>query len=209
MRGMPTATRPQPTSPARDRILATARSLFYAQGLRGVGVDLLIADSGVAKATFYKHFPSKDDLIVAYLGSMADERQAALAAGVDAAGSTPAQRLAAALDALPALQSAATYRGCAFINAAAEAPAGSAIQARVVEQRDWTLAWLTDLAMQAGASKPAELAAGLAVLMDGALAAGAVDPRDPAPVEAALDAGRRLVKRALKAPSKPAGKHKK
>ncbi len=209
MGGMPAATRPQPTSPARDRILDTACALFYAQGLRAVGVDLLIARSGVAKATFYKHFPSKDDLIVAYLGRMADDRQAALVAAVDAAGSTPAQRLTAALDALPAMQAAKGYRGCAFINAAAEAAAGGSIQARVAEQRDWTLAWLTDLAMQAGASKPAELAASLSVLMDGALAAGSVDPRDATPVEASVDAGHRLVKRSLKAPSKPAGKHKK
>ena len=54
-------------SPARDRILDTAFRLFYARGIRAVGVDLIIAESDVAKATFYKHFPAKDDLVVAYL----------------------------------------------------------------------------------------------------------------------------------------------
>ena len=54
-------------APARERILDTAFRLFYARGIRAVGVDLLIAESGVAKATFYKHFGAKDDLVLAYL----------------------------------------------------------------------------------------------------------------------------------------------
>ena len=66
---MTTATTEQPsaTSAARERILDTAFRLFYARGLRAVGVDTIIAESGVAKATFYRHFPAKDDLILAYL----------------------------------------------------------------------------------------------------------------------------------------------
>ena len=59
--------RPAIASPARDRVLETAFRLFYARGIRAVGVDLIIAESGVAKATFYKHFPSKDELVLAYL----------------------------------------------------------------------------------------------------------------------------------------------
>ncbi|MEU8010491.1 TetR/AcrR family transcriptional regulator [Micromonospora parva] len=56
-----------PAGSARDRILDTAFRLFYAHGPRGVGVDTVIAESGVAKATLYKHFPRKDDLVLAYL----------------------------------------------------------------------------------------------------------------------------------------------
>ena len=63
---MSTATPTRPSA-ARERILDTAFALFYARGIRAVGVDLIIAESGVAKATFYKHFPAKDDLVVAYL----------------------------------------------------------------------------------------------------------------------------------------------
>ena len=62
-----TASTNAPSSTARSRILDTATRLFYAHGLRAVGVDTIIAESGVAKATFYKHFPAKDDLIAAYL----------------------------------------------------------------------------------------------------------------------------------------------
>ena len=60
------------SSDARARILDTAVRLFYARGLRAVGVDTIIAESGVAKATFYKHFPAKDDLVVAYLDRLSD-----------------------------------------------------------------------------------------------------------------------------------------
>ena len=62
-----TAATTAPSSAARARILDTATRLFYARGLRAIGVDTIIAESGVAKATFYKHFPAKDDLIAAYL----------------------------------------------------------------------------------------------------------------------------------------------
>ncbi|GAP56702.1 uncharacterized HTH-type transcriptional regulator YxaF, partial [Arthrobacter sp. Hiyo6] len=56
-----------PAGPAREKILATAFRLFYAQGLRAAGIDTIIAESGISKATFYKYFPAKDELILAYL----------------------------------------------------------------------------------------------------------------------------------------------
>ena len=60
---------PQNTLPPRERILETARALFYTRGVNNVGIDLIILESGVAKATLYKHFKSKDDLILAYMGA--------------------------------------------------------------------------------------------------------------------------------------------
>ena len=77
-------------APARERILDTAFRLFYARGIRAVGVDLLIAESGVAKATFYKHFGAKDDLVLAYLDRVDEIWTGQLRAAAQAAGPDPA-----------------------------------------------------------------------------------------------------------------------
>ena len=78
-----------PSTP-RDRILDTAFRLFYARGIRAVGVDLIIAESDVAKATFYKHFPAKDDLVVAYLDTVDVVWSGQLHDAAEAAGPDPA-----------------------------------------------------------------------------------------------------------------------
>ena len=96
---MRTATNAPPV-PARERILSTAFRLFYARGLRAVGGDTIIAESGVAKATFYKHFPAKDELIVAYLDKVDDVWTGQLRAAAGAAGSAPADQLVGLFDAL-------------------------------------------------------------------------------------------------------------
>ena len=89
-----------PPSAARERILDTAFRLFYAHGIRAVGVDLIIAESGVAKATFYKHFPAKDDLVVAYLDKVDGIWTGQLHAAAAAAGPDPADQLVGLFDAL-------------------------------------------------------------------------------------------------------------
>ena len=94
---MTTTARP---SAARERILDTATRLFYAKGIRAVGVDLIIAESGVAKATFYKHFPAKDDLVVAYLDKVDGVWTGQLEAAAEAAGPDPADQLVGLFDAL-------------------------------------------------------------------------------------------------------------
>ena len=125
-----TATTEQPsaTSAARDRILDTAFRLFYARGLRAVGVDTIIAESGVAKATFYRHFPAKDDLILAYLDKVDHVWTAQLQAAAHAAGPEPADQLVGLFDALTTACRRPGYRGCAFINAAAETAPGTPVQ---------------------------------------------------------------------------------
>ncbi len=109
-----------PGTPARQRILDTAFELFYAHGIRGVGVDRIIAESGVAKATFYKYFPAKDDLVLAYLDKVDDAWTGQLKAAAEAAGPEPAEQLVGMFDALSTACRRDGYRGCAFINAAAE-----------------------------------------------------------------------------------------
>jgi AcrR family transcriptional regulator len=178
--------------PARQRILDTAFRLFYARGPRGVGVDTVIAQAGVAKATLYKYFPRKDDLVLAYLDQVDQVWFSGLRAAARAAGSDPAAQLVAMFDALGAACRREGYHGCAFINAAAESDTGCEVHARTVEHKLVVRAWVTDLARRAGAADPALLAQQLTLLLDGGLAAGVLDA-DPATPLAAKAAAQQLV----------------
>jgi AcrR family transcriptional regulator len=170
--------------PARERILDTAFRLFYAHGPRGVGVDTVITESGVAKATLYKYFPHKDDLVLAYLDRVDQAWFAGLRAAARAAGSDPAAQLVAMFDALSAACRREGYHGCAFINAAAESASGSDVHARTVEHKQVVRAWVTDLAGRAGAADPGLLARQLTLLLDGGLAAGVLDADASTPLAA-------------------------
>ena len=183
---------PTPRGEARERILETAFRLFYAHGVRGVGVDTIIAASGVAKATFYKHFPSKDDLAVAYLDRVDALWRGQLQAAAAAAGPDPRVRLVGMFDALLAVCEQDDFHGCAFINTAAESAPGSPVHARSVEHKTEVRAWVRDIAVQGGARDPAALARALTLLLDGALAEGVLDG-DPSAARAAKDAAAALV----------------
>jgi AcrR family transcriptional regulator len=193
---MTTGTTTTAGSAARARILDTAIGLFYARGLRAVGVDTIIAESGVAKATFYKHFPAKDDLVVAYLDRVDEVWTGQLHAAAEAAGPAPADQLVGLFGALDSACRRDGYRGCGFINAAAESAAGTAAHDRTVAHKRRVLAWLRDLAQQAGAEHPERLARSLALLLDGALASGALDA-DPEAVDAARATAANLVRQAV------------
>ena len=177
------------TSPARQRILDTAFRLFYARGIRAVGVDLIIAESGVAKATFYRHFPAKDDLVVAYLDKVDGIWSGQLHSAAEAAGPAAADQLVGLFDALGTACRRDGYRGCAFINAAAEATPGTPVHERTIAHKQDVLAWVRDLAEQAGAADPAGLARSLTLLLDGGLAAGALDADPEAAAQARGAAG--------------------
>jgi AcrR family transcriptional regulator len=177
---------------ARQRILDTAFRLFYAHGVRGVGVDTVIAESGVAKATLYKHFPSKDDLVLAYLDRVDELWRGQLEAAADAAGANPREQLVAMFDALVTACRADGYHGCAFINTAAESVAGTAVHERTVEHKRAVRAWVRELAVAAGATDPDGLARSITLLLDGGLAAGVLDG-DPDAAAGARAAARTLV----------------
>jgi AcrR family transcriptional regulator len=185
-----------PPSAARERILETATRLFYARGLRAVGVDMIIAESGVAKATFYKHFPAKDDLVVAYLDRVDEVWTGQLHAAAEAAGPAPADQLIGVFGALDSACRRDGYRGCGFINAAAESAPGTVAHDRTVAHKQKVLAWLGSLAADAGAPRPEQLARSLALLLDGALSSGALDA-DPEAVEVARETARTVVRSAL------------
>src|SRR6186997_887078 len=150
---------------ARERILDTAFRLFYAHGIRAVGVDRIIAESGVAKATFYKWFPAKDDLVVAYLDKVDGIWSGQLHDAAEAAGPDPADELVGLFDALGTACRRDGYRGCAFINAAAESPSGTRVHDRTVAHKKKISAWIRDLAVQAGAPEPEQLARSLALVL--------------------------------------------
>jgi AcrR family transcriptional regulator len=180
------------TPAARDRILETAFALFYARGVRAVGVDTVIAESRVAKATLYKHFPRKDDLVLAYLDAVDETWRSQLEAAAEAAGADPRDRLVGMFDALVTACRRDGYHGCAFINTAAESVSGSDVHARTVAHKNAVRAWVRELAVAAGAEDPDGLALGLTLLLDGGLAAGVLDG-DPGAAEAARAAARKLV----------------
>lgn len=190
---MATETAP---SPARERVLTTAFGLFYAHGLRGVGIDRIIAESGVAKATFYRHFPAKDDLVLAYLDQVDEIWTSQLHEAAAAAGADPAEQLVGMFDALVSACHRDGYRGCAFINAAAENGAGTPIHSRTLLHKTAVRKWVRGLAERAGATDPDALARALTLLLDGGLASGSIDRQPDAP-QTAKESARTLVTAAL------------
>ncbi len=155
----------------RERILETARTLFYAHGFRAIGVDRLIAESGVAKMTFYKHFPSKDDLIRAYLegATLGFEKWIR---GVIAGESSPQQQLEAIFEGVAKISSSPKCLGCTFMHAAAEFPdATHPGHAVALEYKKGVLNTLEGLTTALNISDPHGLAQDLMMLMDGAWAA--------------------------------------
>lgn len=111
---------PPATNDPRRRLLDTAFVLFYRQGIRAVGVDLLIAEAQIAKATFYRHFPAKADLVTAYVEERSRSWLRWLREAVEASSDEPVERLLAVFDAVAAHLRDDEHRGCAVTNAVAE-----------------------------------------------------------------------------------------
>ncbi|MDN3355902.1 TetR/AcrR family transcriptional regulator [Actinomadura sp. DC4] len=159
-------------SPARRRVLDAASSLFYAEGIHTVGIDRVIAEASVAKATFYAHFPSKDDLVCAYLKEQDDQVRSRTIPG----GLTREDEILAVFDALGEFTCGPGFRGCAFINAAAEYPDPAHPVRRVVAaHRAWFHGVLRDLLAAASHPDADRTATMLVMLRDGLIIAGDVD----------------------------------
>ncbi|MES1976795.1 MAG: TetR/AcrR family transcriptional regulator [Pseudomonadota bacterium] len=108
------------TLSARDRIMVTAHDLFYADGIRATGVDRIIAESGVAKLTFYRHFPSKDELVMAYLNYRHERWMAWFVDALGRHGATAGGGLQPLVKTMQEWFENPVFRGCAFINVVAE-----------------------------------------------------------------------------------------
>ena len=157
------------TSSPRDRLLETASALFYAAGIKGVGVDRIIAEAGSTRATMYRHFPGKESLVAAYL-----EREDAIIRGYfDAAAATPgtpAELVERVIDGIAEDATRYHRRGCPFINAAAEYPdADGEIRQIIARHRSWFRATLAAVLKAARVESPARAAAALVLLRDAAL----------------------------------------
>lgn len=122
--GRPAAAKPGEEAPesVRDRILNTARELFYREGARAVGVDMVVAQSGVAKTSLYRWFPSKDALIAAVLEQEAQDRWTGWDRNIERAGPTARERLRSQFQGISRFVSSPKYRGCPFRNITVEFP---------------------------------------------------------------------------------------
>jgi AcrR family transcriptional regulator len=159
-----------PRGTARERILEIAETLFYNEGIRAVGIDRVIAESGVAKMTFYNHFKSKDELVAEYVRRRGQRWRAWLETTVTAYARSTRERPLAIFDALEERFTMPDYRGCAFINAIVEManPQHLASQA-ACDHKQIVQQFLQGLIVEAGYAHSDTLAQQFMLLMDGAI----------------------------------------
>ncbi|WP_028808742.1 TetR/AcrR family transcriptional regulator [Streptomyces canus] len=164
-------------SDARSRLLSTACRIFYEEGIHSVGVDRIVTEAQVTRATFYRHFPSKEDLVLAYLDEahQTERQQAEAAAAADLPAADTLRKLSKSIAQKIQVPG---FRGCAFLNAVAEYPdPGHPVHLAVLAHRQWFLETVGQLLAKVREA-PAEVAAHHFVMMrDGATAAGCLfDP---------------------------------
>lgn len=159
------------TSSRRDHLVQTALELFCAHGMHGVGIDRVLAQAGVAKATLYKHFKGKDDLIHAALMLQDEVGRQGLIQAVESLSSDPAARFVG----LAEIVGRGTEHGCVFVLAAQEFPdpAHSAHQAAKEHKRRIRV-WIEGLARDAGVRAPEDAAARAQLVIDGLYCAAAL-----------------------------------
>ncbi|GAX58473.1 MULTISPECIES: TetR/AcrR family transcriptional regulator [Streptomyces] len=187
-----TASKPS----ARERLLAAADELFYSEGVQTVGIDRIVQKAGVAKASLYNLFGSKEELVQAYL----DARHADTRAQVERALTrfrTPRERLLGVFDAQGQLFTEPGFNGCAHMTASAEAQPGSPVEGAADRYRLWVRTLFTDLAREAGVADPEDLARQLHLLYDGAGVSARMD-RDPSAATTARAAAAALFDAAVK-----------
>lgn len=175
--------------------MEVASRLFYAEGIHAVGVDRVIAEAGVAKATLYAHFASKDELVAAYLARQSLQWAAAVEERVAPARPAPAastRRALAAFDVLAERVAAPGYRGCPFINAAAEFPEPGPVADQIAAHRQRVRQTFSELIAPTGDNP--ELLAVIVALYDGAMSAAYLD-RDRTVVDHARRGAKELLRR--------------
>jgi AcrR family transcriptional regulator len=168
-----------------ERILETADRLFYLRGIRAVGVDTIAAEIGISKRTLYNHFPSKDELIAAYLARRFRQPPSS--------DKPPAEQILGTFDSLERRFASKDFRGCPFVNAVAELGAQDrAVKKIAVAFKESRRLWFRDLLMRLEVADPDHLATQLTLLVDGAIAQDLVRD-DPSMARAAKEAARVLL----------------
>jgi AcrR family transcriptional regulator len=179
----------------RERLLEAANELFYAEGVQSVGIDRVIERAGVAKASLYSTFGSKEGLVYAYLDARHGRTLARLQAAA-AAVEDPVEKILAVFDAQARQFERHDFRGCAFSAASAEAHAGSRIEEATQSFRDDIKGLFTELAIAAGVADPEQLARQLQMVYDGGGIAAKAD-RDASITAPARGAAKALIDAAL------------
>jgi AcrR family transcriptional regulator len=176
----------------RRRLLDAANELFYEEGVHVVGIDRLLDEAGVAKASLYTHFGNKDGLVRAYLSERFEARREH-AARVLATHDSPRDRLLAMFADVQEALAGTAFRGCRFISASAEARPDESVVAVTAAYRTWLRTLFTDLARSAGAHDAKRLGRQLVLLYDGVAVAARVDKDRPAAGAAARSAAAALL----------------
>ncbi|RFU88147.1 TetR/AcrR family transcriptional regulator [Streptomyces triticagri] len=164
-------------SEARARLLTTATRIFYAEGIHSVGIDRITAEAKVTRATLYRHFSGKEDLVLAYL-DQADQGIRAQIAAAQASSDSPVEQILAVARSIADSIRTPGFRGCAFLNAAAEyGDPAHPIHQFILGHRQWFLNTVTDLLAHTGDAPADPPARHVVMLRDGAMAAGCLfDP---------------------------------
>jgi len=184
-------TTPKKSSAARDRLLRVASGLFYREGIHTVGLDRVLAEAAVTRATMYRHFAGKEALVLAYLTEEDATIRAMFADGASRAAE-PADLLDALIGGIADDIARHHTRGCPFINAAAEYPnPDSAVRRTVRAHRAWFRSTLEAALVAAGRTDAAAAASALVLLRDAAFVGGYLDGAD-----AVLDTYRSAARRA-------------
>ena len=171
-------TPPAKISEPRERLLRTASEIFYRDGIHAVGVDRVVAEAGVTRATFYRHFPSKEDLVTAYL-QLEDSTIRGFFEAAAPTATSPAEMLELIIEGIADDLSRNHTRGCPFINAAAEYPdPTSAVRRTVGAHREWFRNSLEQALVAAGRPDAASAASALVLLRDAAFVGGYLDGPD-------------------------------
>ena len=178
---------------ARDAVLLAADRVFYARGVAGTGMAEVRDEAGVSLRRLYGLYPSKSDLVAAWLRERHDTWMAWFTGSVERRRAKGVAPLLAAFDAIAEWASTPGYRGCAFLNTAAETTEiDDAHRAIIADHKRGLIDYLTGLAREAGDRRPGELSEAIAVLIDGAIVESAV-LSSPRPVAAARRAAAQLI----------------